>query len=161
MADERDSGQGADGQHTGRTESGRFAPGNDFARAQWFKPGQSGNPAGRAPGIKAKLDACLRRLAEQAPQLAQFEDASDYGIAGILSLARSKNPSVALAANKEILDRYHGSVPTTIARAEVPDADSTAALEVIVRDAGALPAPKDGGASGNGGGPSGDEHGLI
>jgi len=56
-----------------RDSLGRFTTGNGEGRAHRFKPGRSGNPAGRPP----KLETCLRALIKSAPTDQDLRDLID------------------------------------------------------------------------------------
>jgi hypothetical protein len=97
------------------------------ARTQ-FKPGQSGNPAGRAKLTPADVEA--RRLARIAQTRvvedvqAELTRAVGVAIDKLIELVDSKDENVALRAATDLLSRVNGSpVATTIMAARVHVAD--------------------------------------
>jgi hypothetical protein len=78
------------------------APPAAFVERQW-KPGQSGNPAGRPPG-KPYLSDALRRLLEAAPEKLD-------GIAEVLLLLAMKGD---LGAIRELWDRTEGKPQASV-----------------------------------------------
>ena len=61
-----------------------------------WKPGQSGNPAGRPPG--SAIEEARRRFAHRIPEL----------FSKLFELVNSKNENVSLSATRELLDRLIG-----------------------------------------------------
>ena len=66
-----------------------------------FKPGQSGNPAGRA-----KAEGEVRALAQEHGPAA---------LQRLVDLMRSRNERVAVAAAQAVLDRGYGKAPQQVA----------------------------------------------
>lgn len=86
-----------------------------------FKPGQSGNPAGRpksAVSVTAQIKRILREEPDEAASLAR----------ALLSLAKEGNA----AAIKEVMSRTDGPVPVPINVSQLSNEQLLAALESAV-----------------------------
>jgi hypothetical protein len=74
--------------------------------APW-QPGQSGNPAGRKPGIPNKATAAVK-------EAAQVYTAEALRILVAIMRDKKEAASARVSAAKEILDRGHGKTPQAI-----------------------------------------------
>jgi hypothetical protein len=133
-----------------RDEQGRFAQGNDLAREHWFKPGQSGNPGGRPPGLTFVGD-WLRHLSRDVDALREALKSNDAAkviaaklLLGAYDTSIETNPSTFLSFIREILDRTEGKAKQRMeVAAVVYDTPATlmAAIRASVPPAALTPQP--------------------
>lgn len=97
-----------------------------------FAKGQSGNPAGRQPGVPNKANAELKALAQE------YTRETVETLVGIMRDGEMPPPA-RVAACKEILDRGHGKAPQAITG---EDGGPLVAAAVIHQHLGVAESPK-------------------
>ena len=90
-----------------RDSSGKFTKGNTMA----FKPGQSGNPAGRKPNDLC-ITSLVRKLLES--DAGKGKTHAELVALALVSLAKDKAEKGNMPAIRELLDRIEGKVPTPV-----------------------------------------------
>jgi hypothetical protein len=118
-----------------RAEAGKFAPGN----ANAFKPGESGNPAGRPK--HRTLSEAIRDKLKQETGLETDETWADLIAERLVRVAAGMSLENSTNAAKEIGDRTEGKARQPIDLDPTDDAKRLLA-NILGRDVSELPAPR-------------------